>query len=122
MKIILYKYNTVFDQGYFYICLMLQDNQKDSKEIPKTILDTTKPSVNPNKTEPVTSEKIYTEAELLKAIEYACQYQKACDYQTAGRFLIVDDSELHPNSVLLLDELCTDESAFSEIEIKDIFE
>lgn len=63
----------------------------------------------------------YTEAELLKAVEYACEYQKACDYQTAGRLLIVDGSEVPANAILLLDELSGDENAFPEIELKDIF-
>jgi len=65
--------------------------------------------------------KTYTEAELLQAIEYACEYQKACDYQTAGRLLIVDENELPGNAILLLDDLSDDNNAFSEIELKDIF-
>jgi hypothetical protein len=71
---------------------------------------------------PTTSKITYTEAELLKAIKYACEYQKATDYQTAGRLLIVDDSELKANSILLLDELASDTNAASEIKVKDIFE
>jgi hypothetical protein len=66
--------------------------------------------------------KEYTEAELFKAIRYACEYQKGADYQTAGRLLIVDDSELKANSILVLDELARNTNAFSEIELKDIFE
>lgn len=68
------------------------------------------------------NQKTYTEAELLQAIKYACEYQKATDYQTAGSLLIVDESELKANSILLLDELSNDTNAFFEIELKDIFE
>ena len=46
----------------------------------------------------------------------------ACDYQTAGKLLIVDDSDLKANSVLLLDALTDDKTAFSEIQISDIFD
>ena len=66
--------------------------------------------------------KTYTEDQLLKAIEYACSYQKAHDYQTAGKFLIVDESDLKVNSILLLDNLANDDIAFSEIDISDIFD
>ncbi|HZY40122.1 MAG TPA: hypothetical protein VFE53_25895 [Mucilaginibacter sp.] len=66
--------------------------------------------------------KTYTEEELLKAMKYACEYQKATDYQTAGKLLIVDESELSANSILLLDELSSDAIAFSEIALKDIFD
>jgi hypothetical protein len=66
--------------------------------------------------------RTYTEEELLKAIEYACEYQKATDYQTAGKLLIVDESELPANAILLLDELSSDAIAFSEIDLKAIFE
>lgn len=66
--------------------------------------------------------RTYTEEELLKAMKYACEYQKATDYQTAGKLLIVDESELPANAILLLDELNSDAIAFSEIDLKDIFD
>jgi hypothetical protein len=65
--------------------------------------------------------RTYTEEELLKAIKYACECQKATDYQTAGKLLIVEESELPANSILLLDELSGDTIAFSEIDLQDIF-
>jgi hypothetical protein len=66
--------------------------------------------------------KTYTEEDLLKAIKYACEYQKATDYQTAGLHLIVDETELKGNIEILLNELCdTDKTAHNEIEISDIF-
>lgn len=80
-----------------------------------------KASVKPKKTGVKPRKRTYTEAELMQAIKYACEYQKACDYQIAGKLLIVDKSELQANSVLLLNELTSDKNAFSEIELKDIF-
>lgn len=65
--------------------------------------------------------KTYTEAEVLQAIEYACQYQKATDYQTAGNLLIVDDADLKDNSIILLDQLSSEDIAHKEINLADIF-
>jgi hypothetical protein len=66
--------------------------------------------------------KTYTEEELLAAIKYACEYQKATDYQTGGILLIVDQTELKANIENLLYELCdTDKTAHDEIELSDIF-
>jgi isocitrate/isopropylmalate dehydrogenase len=66
--------------------------------------------------------RTYTEKELLKAIEYACGYQKASDYQTAGKLLIVDKSDLQQNIETLLNELAsTNENVHKEIELRDIF-
>ena len=66
--------------------------------------------------------KTYTEQDLRAAIKYACEYQKATDYQTAGQHLIVDEADLKANIESLLNELCdTDKTAYDEIEISDIF-
>ena len=63
--------------------------------------------------------RTYTEKELLKAIEYACNYQKACDYQSAGHFLIEDEPKIEE----LLDELSdTDKNSASEITLEEIHE
>jgi hypothetical protein len=51
--------------------------------------------------------KIYTEEQLLNAIEYACEY--------------ADNSDLKKNSILLLDALADNKTAFSEILLSDIF-
>jgi hypothetical protein len=66
--------------------------------------------------------KTYTEEDILAAIKYACEYQKAADYQTAGKHLIVDEVDLKANIENLLNELCdTDKTAHDEIEISDVF-
>lgn len=64
----------------------------------------------------------YTESELKKAIKFACEAQKAADYQSAGILLIVDESSLYHNSKILLDELSSDETVADEIDIDEIFE
>ena len=65
--------------------------------------------------------KTYSEEQLLKAIEYACQYQMGCDYQTAGNLLLDDNSDFKSNSLLLMDALSSQETGFSEIKLSDIF-
>ena len=66
--------------------------------------------------------RTYTEQELLVAIKYACEYQKATDYQTAGCHLNVHEKDLKTNIEILLNDLCdTDNTAHDEIEIADIF-
>jgi hypothetical protein len=68
-----------------------------------------------------TETRTYTEAEILKAMEYACEYQKALDYQAAGKLLMVESNQLTDNSILLLDELSNNKTAISEINLGDIF-
>ncbi len=67
--------------------------------------------------------KVYTEVELLKAIEWACSYQKACDYQVAGRYLLIENEANLPGNIeMLLNDLCdTDINAHNEIKLSDIF-
>lgn len=70
--------------------------------------------------------KTYTEQELLKAIEYACNYQKACDYQEAGHYLVemyttIDDA--NKAMVDVLDLLAdTNKNNASEISVDEINE
>lgn len=70
--------------------------------------------------------RTYTEKELLKAVEYACNYQKACDYQDAGHYLVemyntVDDA--NKAMVDVLDLLAdTNKNSASEITINEINE
>jgi len=65
---------------------------------------------------------MYTEKDLLAAIKYACEYQKATDYQIAGLHLIVDETDLKANIENLLNELCdTDKTAYNDIQLSDIF-
>lgn len=91
------------------VCHMVNDNGNDyNTEIGVKI------------TNLLNSPKLYTEAELLKAIEYACGYQKASDYQAAGHHLIVDGE---PDTVALLDELSdTENNKHKEITIQEINE
>jgi len=52
--------------------------------------------------------RTYTEKELLKAVEYGCNYQKASDYQTAGHFLLEEFKTVSNADIeigKLLDEL-----------------
>lgn len=65
---------------------------------------------------------MYTEEQLLQAIKYACEYQKAYDYQTAGGILIKDNFTTQEDVIKLLDELSNDTLANSEIDLKDIFD
>lgn len=67
----------------------------------------------------------YTEKELLLAIEYACGYQKAEDYQQAGHiamqdFLTVDEADTAIGKTL--DYLCSTENTSKEITIQEINE
>lgn len=70
--------------------------------------------------------RLYSEKELLKAIDYACGMQKAEDYQQAGRILIVDRKTIvEPEHLTeqLLSYLCdTDNNEAKSITIKDIEE
>jgi hypothetical protein len=67
--------------------------------------------------------RTYTQEELLKAIEYACNTQKAQDYQDAGNHLIVDDSELKTGAIQLLDLLSdSDDNDAKNITIEEINE
>lgn len=66
--------------------------------------------------------KTYTENELKEAIKYAMQYQKAMDYQTAGRILLGGDKPSTDEMIALLDELATDTVNENDIELDDIFE
>lgn len=103
---------------------MAKQENKNPKEASNIFHSIMKASVTPNKVvkeKAKPKERTYTESELLKAIKYACEYQKGIDYQTAGGLLIVDESELPANSILLLDELSNNSIAASEIELKDIF-
>lgn len=102
----------------------MAEKKKTPKEATNVAHNVIKASVIPKtgmKRKPKQKKKMYTEAELLQAIKYACEYQKAADYQIAGRLLIVDDSDLIENSVKLLDDLANENNAFAEIELKDIF-
>lgn len=67
--------------------------------------------------------KLYTEAELLMAIKYACEYQKATDYQTVGALLICEDQrELEENLLKVLDALADGKIISNEeIDLRDIF-
>lgn len=66
--------------------------------------------------------RLYTKEELLKAVEYACGYQKASDYQMAGHHLI-EDVVTDEHCANLLDELHnTDKNSASEISIEDMHE
>lgn len=58
-------------------------------------------------------ETFYSEQDIRKIVEYACGMQKAEDYQTAGRLLIVDEPDLKQNSILLLDELAETDTNYS---------
>lgn len=70
--------------------------------------------------------KTYTEQELLKAVEYACGYQKACSYQEIGG--VIADGEDHKCThdeimAFILDNLCdTDKNCAKKITIEDINE
>lgn len=69
--------------------------------------------------------KTYTEKELLKAIEYACGYQKGSDYQLAGRYLLNEFESVKQAdtaSELLLDELSGNTNSSKEITIDEINE
>lgn len=65
-----------------------------------------------------------TEQQLLKAVEFACNYQKACDYQTVGHHLLenfetVTDADMAITKVL--DDLCdTNTNGAKEITIEEI--
>ena len=63
---------------------------------------------------------LYSEKDLLKAINYACGMQKAEDYQVAGNLLIDPKENATEN---LLNYLCdTDNNESKTITIKDINE
>lgn len=67
--------------------------------------------------------KYYTEEFILKAIEYACGYQKGTDYQIAGHFLIEDNVNDEKHIIPLLDELAdVDNNSHKEISIQDIID
>lgn len=55
-------------------------------------------------------ETFYTEQDVRKIIEYACETKRANDYQIAGGLLIVEDHHLPTNSEILLDHLSDTDS------------
>lgn len=65
-----------------------------------------------------------TEEQLLKAVEYGCNYQKACDFQTAGHYLLekfetVKDADMAISKAL--DELYdTNTNSAKEISIEEV--
>ena len=65
--------------------------------------------------------KTYTQQELLRAVQYACEYQKACDYQEAAMILLGDGYKTTNADVKVLD-LLSDSiiNHYNEIPIKDI--
>jgi hypothetical protein len=66
--------------------------------------------------------RTYTEAELLKAIKYACECQKGSDYQTAGAILMADGYKTTEQDIKLLDELAYGETSHEDITIEEINE
>lgn len=67
--------------------------------------------------------RLYSEKELLKAIDLACGLQKAEDYQVAGGILIVDEPVTDDHAIKVLDYLAdTDNNESKSITIKDIEE
>lgn len=66
----------------------------------------------------------YTEEELLKAIEYACGYQKASDYQNVGHYLMAEFKSVEEADSAItkvLDELAdTNNNSANQITIEDI--
>jgi hypothetical protein len=68
-------------------------------------------------------ERTYTQAELLKAIEYACGYQKASSYQDIGQILLSEGYDTTPQDVQILDNLSDcDNNNHEEITLEDIHE
>lgn len=70
----------------------------------------------------ITKERLFSKEELVKAIDYGCQYQKACDYQLAGSILIRKKKVKKKHIISLLDCLVDLNFTTSEIDIKDVID
>ena len=63
--------------------------------------------------------KVYTKEDVIKIIEYACEYQKSTSYQEVGDIIFSDDDE---KDVKILDNLCDVGNNVSEKVIKELLD